>query len=444
MRAAIAAFCLSIGLCAQNPALGWQLMPSRSGAPEVQYRLKEEGQGLRLEIRPDDVDPKRWALHLWLGDPRIVEARQKHLSEIRDAIAAAQKLLKDPDHQLDYCQASLYTFLGKAIGARGRFRDFDPYAHVRLRLQATPGGPIERLRQIQLLPAKDKDGSPIFTALIPLQGGADAFDAASTQISALSYGLAYVPANTFGILPGLRDPRMLNLQQSWNLEPFLAPRTRRLRALLGPPDSDQIYMVDYEGFLLGGLGHVDEGACMGVEGRYMAPDVWSPWPRDSEVHLPTASNRLRFSYVKGRGSRLAIQVEHRNDPLLLDLADHLGSQGEEGIQLLDCKDTVDATCVLLKITGYSRPGSPGSYCGGGEEADLIWLKLGPDGRLLKIESFLVESCFESIDAEFDKPEKAPWTWEWDLYRTKTHHALSYDPDHPELGVVEKISPSEED
>ena len=441
VRGLIAGFFLSVSLCAQSPATGWQRMPSLGTAPEVRYRLREDGQGLRLEVNPRDVDLSKWALHLWLGDPRIVEARQRHLAEIRDAIQDAERRLTEADHQEDPCQASLHAFLGKAFSARARFRAFDPYAHLRLFFQDPKAVSTEELRGIQLEPRKDAAGAVTFTGTIAFKGD---LDAAAGTLGSLSYGLSYLPLENAGSRPGLRAPRTLPLPQPWKLEPFLAAGTPRLRLLLGHTEVEQIYMSKVGGYELAPLGQQDESACFGVEGRFVAPDVWSPWPRDAEIRLPAPGMRFQFSYIKGRGARLAIQAQPQKDPRLLDLAAHLNSHGEEGIQLLDCKDALGSTWVLLNITGDSRPGSPMGHCGAGQEENVIWLKLGPDGQLLKVESFLVDSCLESIDATFDRPGQGAWTWAWTDPEAHLDHTLSYDPQHPELGLRDATEPAEGD
>ena len=439
MRAAIVAFCLSIGLCAQNPAPGWQLMPSQSGAPDVQYRLREEGRGLKLEIRAEHVDQEKWALHLWMGDPRIVEARQKHLAEVQIAIRDEEGLLRDKDHHDDYCQASLHKFLGEAFMAKARFRTFDPYAHVCLSFQTTLVNSAEGLRQLALTPGNDEDGRPILFASIPFRGD---FDAASDPIETLSYGLAYLPRDAGSFpLPGLRYPHLLPLQHPWELDPFLADWTGRFRLLLGAPEPGQIYLNDHGRYSLGFIGQIYETACSGAEGVFLAPDFWSPWPRDSEVELPKRTARFKFSFVKGRGSYLAVQSADQRDPVVLDLHTYLSSLGEEGIELLDCIDAPSGTSVLINVSGLSNPYGGGGQCGAGSQTDEILLRLASSGKLTLAKGFNLMSCDDETGVEFkgDNADET-WSWKWKLKDRHEMHIVSYDPHHPELGITERDEP----
>jgi hypothetical protein len=438
VRGLIAGFILSLSLYAQTPA--WQVMPSHGTEPDVHYRLREEGQGLRLDIRAENVDQGKWALHLWMGDPRIVEARQKHLGEVQTAIREEEKLLQDKDHHDDYCQASLHTFLGKAYMARSQFKKFDPYTHVRLSFQPADDESGD-LRQLTLAPGKDKSGLPIFSVTIPFKGD---FDSAGPQIETLSYGLVYLPREDRG-LPGLRYPHLFHLKQPWKLEPFFADWTARFRILLGTPEADQAYLKGPTGYEIGHLNQVSEVACSGAEGIFTAPEIWSPWPRGSETNLPSDSNRFKFSFVKGRGTYLAVQGADLRDPVVLDLHTYLSSLGEEGIEVLDCIDTPSGTSLRINVSGWSNPGGGGGQCGAGSQEDMLLLRLAPSGKLSLAKGFNMVSCDESTGTEFGNDNAdGTWTWWWNIRDRRETHTASYDPNHPELGLTEKVEPSQGD
>lgn len=457
------ALVVSLGLWAQAVPQPWLRAPSLDHGPEVEYRFREEGKGLRLDFRPEKVDLTKWMLHFWLGDPQIVEARQKHLAEIRSAIQNAEALLKEPNHKNDFCQGSLHAFLGKAFVARANFRQFDPYAHVRLRFPSQSGWLNDGLPFVQLAPGTDETGAAMFSAVIPFTGQ---FHAASDPVSNLSYGFSYLLREKSSYQPGLQSPQVVPLQKPWRLEPLFASRTARVRFIQGQPDQGQIYIPDHEGYLFGRLGLAEESACYGAEGRFTAPAPWSPWPRESEVQLPARSDRFRFSFIGGRGSRLAVQVVRQEgvslpnpkpflnsfgiwvvtqrDPIVLDLKPYLDSLGEYGIKMLDCVETPTNTFLILEVEGESRPGAGPTYCGAGVEGNLIWLNLGPSGTLIKAVTHRISSCFESIQAVFKKDTKnGIWNWQWEFYRKHEAHTLRYDPKHPEFGLIEDIEPMKE-
>ncbi|HJU82959.1 MAG TPA: hypothetical protein VJ600_02000 [Holophagaceae bacterium] len=442
MRVLILALICSVDLWAQGSSQPWQEFPSQGQAPKAQYRLTQEGQALKLEIKAAKVDQKRWALHFWLGDPRVVEARQHHLADIRKAINDAEQLLKDPSHQHDSCQASLHAFLGKAFMARAQFRRFDPYSHLHLVFQEPKHWPNDGQIRLQLKAGQTGADGEVYTTTIPFKGG---FPVLTGALDRLSVGLSFEEPAKGLFSPGLHNPVLLPLKGAWGLEPLLAPWIPRLRLLLRALDEEEIYLPDPQGYVLGRLGQVDEVACYGAEGRFRAPDVWSPWPRDTEAGVRTSSLRLTFSYVKGNASRLAVQSQGHRDPDLVDLSKQLNSLGEQGMELLDSKETEESTFLLLEVNGESVPGGGGGMCGAGSESNLLWLQFDASGRLVKAQSYLTVSCFTSIEAQFHKDnEDGVWTWEWDVYSTNESHTVSYDPRHPELGLSEEIEANQGD
>lgn len=425
---------LSLGLFAQDPA--WQMAPSQNRSPDVHYRLREEGQGLRLEILPDGVDTAKWALHIWLGDPRMVEARRKLLGESKAAIAEVAPLLKEPDHQEAYCQKNIAGFLEGARSALRHFRDYDPYDHMQLDFGVSKESTSPRLTLMNLIPAKDVNGATIFVAHLPFTGG---FDLAKEDLSALSFGLAYVPKSNHARLP-LRFPHIMSLAEPWRVEPFLARGAQRMRILLGPSDESQACLAKPGGYVLARSGSVFGAACFGAEGSFSAPDVWAPIPATDEILLPSSSKRFRFSFLKGNGFSLAVQGQDWKYPVSIAVSEQPSSRGEEGIEVLESADSKDATYLLVQVTGFSRPGSPMSYCGAGEEVDLVWLKLGLDGRPEKTVTALIGSCLTSMELDSRRTDDGRWIWEGDEYGKRKHWKITYDPRSPDQGFTELGSP----
>ena len=433
------AMLMTAGLIAQGDT--WQTFPSPNGAPDVLYRVQEEGEGLRLEIQPRGVDTTKWALHLWMGDPGMVAARKSQLQKVRKSIQWARDQMKDGYHDDPGCKERIQTFLNEAQGALQAFGSYDPYQHVRIPLPGSPTSPGSDAQGPILAVLHTDRGMTIWRAELPFRGG---FDASRIELKKLSLGLAYLPASDVGH-PALRAPVDFPLSTPWHLQPLLAKGASRLLAVEGSADSTQPLLWQSDGYHLARIGEVSEPGCFGAEGYFGCPSPWNLVPADDEVNLSSNSRRFSFSFAKGAGTSLIVQKSASDTPTLVDISKHVGSEGEEGMDLLDGSDASDATYVLLQVTGYSRPDAPMGYCGAGEEVNLVWLKLGLDGHLLKADSFLTESCLDSIEAESSHPEDGPWTWEWDDPRVghhekAVHHLLRYDPDHPERGLVDQTSP----
>ena len=415
----------------------WQNLPAVDGAPAIQYRLTEEGQGLRLEVKPGALDTTKWALHLWIGDPRMVEARKKHLQEIHAAIAGVGALLKDPDRQMDDCQENIRRFLEKAREAQLCFRDYDPYEHVQLAV-GRPGKMAAHLRQIPLSAAQGEPST--LSAEVPFDGG---FDAAAGTLDSLSLGLCLV-ARSNKALVALKSPFGVALKSPWRLDPFLAPGMERVPRFTLSIAKEAVLLHSHSGYRPGSLEEAIEGGCYGADGLWKAPEPWMPWADSGEVKLDSRSERLRFSFVRGHGSHLIVQPVKGGDFSVIELS--LASAGEQGIELLDSGETPAATYLLLSVTGESRPDGGSGMCGAGEETNLIWLQLGADGLVKSQQSFLIESCLGGIASELKQPENGPWAWEWDYqpigrhHPTGEHHTLQYDRTHPEMGLVDKVEP----
>lgn len=431
---------LSATLFAQDRP--WQTLSAQDGVPAIQYRLSNnfDTDGLRIEIRAGSQDLSKWALHAWVADPRMVEARDRHLREIRADIEDATGLLKAPKGLDPDFKEEIQAFLPKAMKARQHFRDYDPYERLDFVFGDTPSAGQAHIR---LGRSQAKGGAPLtYVVEIPVLR---AFDSADTDLPSVVYGLSCSPLSA----PAPKAPKATHLfipVNAWQLQTALPSDMASLWALAKAESQDAILLHGDKGYQPGRLGIVSEGESTDADNHWLLPDTWSPWPPDDEYEVGEGSEQLEITYLVDNPAILAVK-EEGSRTWLLDLGPFVHSDGNEGLSTYHGSITKEGAYALFSFSGDSVPGGGNGMCGGGVETDLIWLKW--DHQKFEVESFLIESCFDSIESQFDKPDDGPWSWEWDDFRTHddkhgVHHLLHYDPEHPERGLVDQTSPMPKD
>jgi hypothetical protein len=76
------------------------------------------------------------------------------------------------------------------------------------------------------------------------------------------------------------------------------------------------------------------------------------------------------------------------------------------------------------LTSDSNPASPSGRCGAGEETSLVWLKLGLRLQVLDSQTFLIASCWQTVETAAS-PSTAAAPLEW-RFNTVANDGVSRD------------------
>ena len=94
--------------------------------------------------------------------------------------------------------------------------------------------------------------------------------------------------------------------------------------------------------------------------------------------------------------------------------------------------------LLLDVTGPSKLPRDSHQCGGGNESNLIWLKLDQNWKVLVSKDFLYDSCWTNGAANIDPPK-----WSGDTLRAATlDKVATYTYKHPEEGLKVTDAPAD--
>ena len=135
---------------------------------------------------------------------------------------------------------------------------------------------------------------------------------------------------------------------------------------------------------------------------------------------------------------------------VFDLADDVNAASIVKAQLLASKKLHDHIYLLFNLRGFSNDHSStgyvgNGYCGGGEEANFVWLDIDNNWSLLDSKSILYESSRKNVDIE----DESQWganakTSKWQIELTYVNNAhlreklVFYDLHRPELGLREEL------
>lgn len=139
-----------------------------------------------------------------------------------------------------------------------------------------------------------------------------------------------------------------------------------------------------------------------------------------------------ISVVVSKGTALLTFSEYQG--LSLDLKRFSGAALITTGNLLSVKVQGQITYVVVEVSGPTRASGGSGYCGAGEEANLIWLKLrGPE--VLDVSSVRHYSCAFSIET-LNRPQdmKEQWRVEYESFSEKRKFVWTYDERTPERGV----------
>lgn len=100
------------------------------------------------------------------------------------------------------------------------------------------------------------------------------------------------------------------------------------------------------------------------------------------------------------------------------------------VVLQSAKEAGDFIYLLLDVGGPSKLPRDSHQCGAGTEANLIWLKLDKNWKVLDSNSFLYDSCWHDMSSVLDPPK-----WTGDTLKVSTlEKVATYTYKHPEEGL----------
>ena len=153
---------------------------------------------------------------------------------------------------------------------------------------------------------------------------------------------------------------------------------------------------------------------------------------------------LKYGVVLRVGGHRVI-VRERGGAHALDIRKHA-----EAARLRDAREIFlmrkeGFIYLLLEVCGPSKPKQDMHECGGGDECDLIWLKLDNAWRERDAKSVRFDSCWSPI-VSYDglKVSGRTASLEYDDLSDNTQHELTYDADKQEEGLKDESHPLPKD
>lgn len=141
--------------------------------------------------------------------------------------------------------------------------------------------------------------------------------------------------------------------------------------------------------------------------------------------------------LKLRWNEKTITAYEGKQKHLIELGKDVNATIIGSAKLQSAKEKDGSIYLLLDVTGPSRGrrAQAMGYCGAGEESNLIWAKLGSDWKKETSQSFLYESCLESLEM-IDAP-----AWNGSVlevrstdYRKNIDQRVTYSLKQPEAGL----------
>lgn len=113
----------------------------------------------------------------------------------------------------------------------------------------------------------------------------------------------------------------------------------------------------------------------------------------------------------------------------LSIRDQFQAVRLDTVILQSAKEAHGFIYLLLDVTGASKLPRDSHQCGGGNESNLVWLKLDKDWKLVEAKNFHYDSCWSSVSV-IDPPK-----WQGDTLKVTTiDKVATYTYKHPEEGL----------
>lgn len=425
----------------------WISVPPSKDAPPFRFQIghpSNQALPYNILLQPG-TDTNAWALQVSFADPRVVKMRKSMLKGSKATLKEYELILKVAGHQDEGCQQRILEFMESTREAQINIRDYDPFNQSTLYFEDRLPFPDLSLGQGVLEKRKATNGQAYFTGDIYIQKD---LDVAQLDIPALVTNFSLVPLEYPHRRPVLESQlTTIRLHPAWHIRDQLRQDPKIVEALWNRQGG--IYLKSLEGYLPGDPGEVRGLACYGAEGHFSAPDLWSPHPDFQELHFSSEIQAQFHIWVQG--SVFYLQGKSYKKPIRMDLQKHISGQAEGGWQILDAQITSRGFFLLFEVTSLSRPDSPSSYCGAGEETDLIWLWLGQEGETKGVKSELTDSCFQSLSNLASNHHSALLPqFLWAIQRPSGSaefedgpvRVIRYDIAHPDRGLIVKEMPEE--
>ncbi|HLW54312.1 MAG TPA: hypothetical protein VKW06_15855 [Candidatus Angelobacter sp.] len=143
-------------------------------------------------------------------------------------------------------------------------------------------------------------------------------------------------------------------------------------------------------------------------------------PLGARLKLKWQGDTVRFT-ESGQGHEVSIHE--------VSMKDQFAAVRLDTVVLQSAKEANGSIYLLLDVTGPSKLPRDSHQCGGGNESNLIWLKLDKDWKTQDAKSFLYDSCWTDGAAVIDPPR-----WKGDTLQASTlDKVVTYTYKHPEAG-----------
>jgi len=407
-----------------DKGLRWVEISATKSSPAFRYQanLKEHTLQLRVQI-PATSSLGNWVLHLWVADPRVVQERTATIAKLKESLQDYRDQIAGED--TNECQkTAMRAFLKDIREQIKKFEDYDPYLQWTVSGKETATIPSE----IQLFSSQytqNPEYSEYYVRVSLDQG----FDLKNPKLTGVLLGVGLTAPDS----SRLRPPHPSRIRFSVPIYPAAISKELQLQSRLAP---DSILQYKQTGYSLAVLGLATELGCFGVEGVYNVPALWE------KLELKNLSSEPAIRLYAYQDRLLAADRAHTE---LLDLKDHLTSNGYQDYELINLTRRAKHVYLFLKVSGPSRPLGGSSMCGAGEETDMIWLQLDQSLKIDKAQSENVESCFTDNDLieQGDWTERSHWEATFDDLRDRTEKHLIYDSSHPDRGFQISTIPMKE-
>jgi hypothetical protein len=137
---------------------------------------------------------------------------------------------------------------------------------------------------------------------------------------------------------------------------------------------------------------------------------------------------------KIRAQRGGLTVTFQGKRHWLNVAEHIDAAKIKSTQVLFANQKEGFRFLVIEVSGDSRDGNYDRQCGAGTEANLLWLKLDAEWKILDLKAVRYQSCWSGVDLNGPfKITKTALTMEYSNSREDINSKLSYNADEPEKG-----------
>ena len=137
---------------------------------------------------------------------------------------------------------------------------------------------------------------------------------------------------------------------------------------------------------------------------------------------------------KIRASKGALTVTFKGKAHRLNVTEQIDAAKITETELMFAAEKDGFRYLVIDVTGSSRDRDFDRQCGGGEESNLIWLKLSAAWKILEIKSVSYQSCWSGIELNDSfKRTKNTLFIDFDNFRDDVNTKLTYNADEPEKG-----------